>query len=112
MTSTRRARDTHQEVQRLNLAVQTLAETSLLGLPVTHEDIFKLLQMTRIVGYHAARALDSLQRDEHRRHDDTRLPPFDGIEDAQNAAAKVVVAVDAASIGEQVRRALAGEVQS
>lgn len=110
MTSERRARDTYTEIQRLNLEVQTLSETSLLGLPITPEDVFKLLQMARIATYHASRALDSAHRDEKRRRDDTRLPPFDGVDDAQQAAK--VADVDAVSIGERVRQALVGEVQS
>jgi hypothetical protein len=113
MTSERRARDTYTEIQRLNMAVQTLSETSQLGLPVKPEDIFALLQMTRICSYHASRALDSAHRDERRRTEDTRFPPFDGVDDAQQAAAVVAVVAAAGaagpSLGEQVRQALAGE---
>ena len=109
MTSERRARDTYTEIQRLNMAVQTLAETSQLGLPVKPEDIFALLQMTRICSYHASRALDSAHRDERRRTEDTRLPPFDGVEDAQQTAVAVASALASLSVGEQVRQALAGE---
>ncbi len=107
MINEHHAHETHEALLLLRKRLEALHASSSLGLPVSTQDVFELLGLARLSDHHAARAIPRVAQ-QNRRND--RLPPFDGVEDAQLAVAQSPEQrAITASVSAEIRRALVRE---
>lgn len=112
MTSEERALATFNAMNGLNMEMQALTQRAL-HQPVTVGELRDMLKKMAHAGYLASRTLCTVRHEDGRRMDDTRPPPFDDAEVAQQQTAPSMDDRPVAeSIGAAVRRALVREGQS